>query len=259
MTTDTVGDLDPLLARLEENRALRRRAAVIEDLREIVTRAPDRLTDRLVLARYTEQRGVPDESGRVFDACLDELSRDGLLDGPVMSAFLRNAHFGADPAVTVTRMERLAEVLDLLADRPGQNPRIIAISRCRVLLALRRRDPFVAAVEVAHELAPSNRMVVELADLAARWSAPTFPDREAGKVFVIGLSRTGTSSMHRALEACGLRSVHWVNRLTGALPDTFDHHLFDAFSDINISASFESLHARFPSARFILTQRPRET
>ncbi|GJM37526.1 MAG: hypothetical protein DHS20C19_08930 [Acidimicrobiales bacterium] len=257
---DTAGDdLARAVEILEESKALRRRPAVLESLREVVALAPERLTERLVLARYDEQRGTPDESGRAFDDCLDELWREGMIDAPLMSAFLRNAHFGANPEGTVARLERLSDVLDRVAERPGQNPRILAISRCRVLLALRHREPFLAAVPVARELAPANRMVVELADVATRWSDPGHPDHDARKVFVIGLSRTGTSSMHRALEACGLRSVHWVNRLTGALPDVFDYHLHDAFSDINVSASFESLYADFPSACFILTQRPRES
>jgi len=253
--TDT-GDLAARLRLLERNRGLQRRADVIDDLRAIVELAPERHGDRLLLGRALEQRGQEGEAGRQFDWCVDRLSREGSIDVATTTALLRNAHFGSSSRETVARLEQLAALLDGFAEDGPAASRAIALSRGRVLLALGDRDGFLAAIDDAQERWPDHRGAVELAAVGARWRSAEFPDSQAEKIFVIGLSRTGTSSMHRALRHYGYRSLHWVNHLTGALPDALDHHLFDAFSDINISAVFESLYFQFPSARFIWTERP---
>ncbi|MDG1367680.1 MAG: sulfotransferase, partial [Acidimicrobiales bacterium] len=64
--------------------------------------------------------------------------------------------------------------------------------------------------------------------------------------------------VHQALTTLGFGGLHWVNPLTGRLPGEVDLHLFDAFSDINIAAQFETLAERYPASRFIWTQRPVE-
>jgi hypothetical protein len=85
------------------------------------------------------------------------------------------------------------------------------------------------------------------------------------KVFGIGLNKTGTISLHEALETLGLRSLHWggpevratVERafrerrpLVDDLPD------YDAYSDIyDLSARFALLARQYPGSRFILTTR----
>jgi hypothetical protein len=85
------------------------------------------------------------------------------------------------------------------------------------------------------------------------------------KVFGIGLNKTGTISLHEALETLGLRSLHWggpevreiVERafrqkrpLVEDLPD------YDAFSDIwDLSCRYELLARQYPGCRFILTTR----
>lgn len=85
------------------------------------------------------------------------------------------------------------------------------------------------------------------------------------KVFGIGLNKTGTISLHEALETLGLRSLHWggpeVRRtieqaffekrpLVDHLPD------YDAFSDIwDLSKRFALLAEQYPGSRFILTTR----
>jgi hypothetical protein len=95
------------------------------------------------------------------------------------------------------------------------------------------------------------------------------------KVFCVGLSKTGTRSLHEALQILGLRSVHWggpdlttaVQRgpemraaieaaerdgrpLLDGLEDA------DAYSDIlALSTRFEVLDRQYPGSRFILTVR----
>ncbi|WP_373528649.1 sulfotransferase family protein [Nostoc sp.] len=68
------------------------------------------------------------------------------------------------------------------------------------------------------------------------------------KIFGIGLSKTGTSSLHNALELLGYSSVHFP--LTWA---AFDSH--DAASDLPVACRFKELDERYPGSKFILTIR----
>ena len=94
-------------------------------------------------------------------------------------------------------------------------------------------------------------------------------------VFCIGLSKTGTRSLHDALQALGLRSVHWggpdlraavqrgpeinaaVERaLAEGRPLLDDLEDADAYSDIlALSRRFDVLDRQYPGSRFILTVR----
>src|SRR5687768_14786510 len=83
-------------------------------------------------------------------------------------------------------------------------------------------------------------------------------DRRRPKVFVIGLARTGTTSVCRALETLGFNTAHWRNHFTGALLDWEDFSFFDACADVTVCALFEPLFHAFDDARFILTERAME-
>jgi hypothetical protein len=80
-------------------------------------------------------------------------------------------------------------------------------------------------------------------------------DARVTKVFGIGLSRTGTNSLHAALEILSFRAVHYpcFDRL---------HELIainDAASDTPVSCVFQELDALYPGSRFILTTRETES
>jgi hypothetical protein len=86
------------------------------------------------------------------------------------------------------------------------------------------------------------------------------------KIFCIGLNKTGTSSLHRALETMGFRSLHFggpavrqtIQRADSEgrpLVEDFDE--YDAFSDIlYLSQRYAQLDRQYPGAKFILTTRP---
>lgn len=88
------------------------------------------------------------------------------------------------------------------------------------------------------------------------------------RVFGIGLNKTGTISLHEALEVLGYRSLHWGgppirkvvedNAEAGRpLLTGIDEH--DAFSDIfALSERFDVLDEQYPGSRFVLTTRPIE-
>jgi len=82
------------------------------------------------------------------------------------------------------------------------------------------------------------------------------------KVFCIGLSKTGTTSLTRALQLLGFDAVHWyatrnafVYTDHGIAVDwaLFERH--DAFADTPIARLYPELDARYPGSRFILTLR----
>lgn len=88
------------------------------------------------------------------------------------------------------------------------------------------------------------------------------------KIFCIGLNKTGTISLHQALEMLGFSSLHWGGPSSGTkvgnalregrpLVEDFPDH--DAFSDIAALAKrYDILDEQYPDARFILTTRPME-
>jgi hypothetical protein len=86
------------------------------------------------------------------------------------------------------------------------------------------------------------------------------------RVFGIGLNKTGTSSLHRAMELLGYRSLHWggppVRQAVEAALAAGEPMLarldpsYDAFSDIlPIARHFDVLDEQYPGSRFVLTVR----
>jgi hypothetical protein len=71
------------------------------------------------------------------------------------------------------------------------------------------------------------------------------------KVFGVGLSRTGTTSLHLALCRLGYRSIHYppLHQLSDLLRD------YDAAVDTSVACSFRELDMLYPGSRFILTVR----
>ncbi|MEO6317456.1 MAG: sulfotransferase, partial [Acidimicrobiales bacterium] len=89
------------------------------------------------------------------------------------------------------------------------------------------------------------------------------------KVFCIGLNKTGTRSLHEALQRLGLRSLHWggpergpqiralaERALREGRPLLDDIEDADAYSDIlALSANFDIVDGQYPGSKFILTVR----
>jgi hypothetical protein len=95
-------------------------------------------------------------------------------------------------------------------------------------------------------------------DLAARLRR-----RKERKVFVIGLPKTGTTSVHHALQRVGYKSEHFPYRLVnyagGELvlndSDLLNH---DAVSDLPVVAGLETLLELYPDALYVYTTREKE-
>lgn len=90
-------------------------------------------------------------------------------------------------------------------------------------------------------------------------------DPHRPRIFGIGLNKTGTISLHEALETLGFRSLHWGGpevrvqveaALEAGQPLVRDFPDHDAFSDIwALSQNFALLDRQYPGSRFVLTTR----
>jgi tetratricopeptide (TPR) repeat protein len=228
----------------------------IEMLEGIVARQPEQFEAQLKLGRYRELRGALDDAARQVDVVLERVSTGSNLAQAELHQLLLNIGFGRDPVRNRQRLERLLDLLELVEQRASAAPSFDR-ARARMFLALEDRERFLESTKVASERWPTDEGLARLSRLGERWMT-LGREADSEKVFVIGLSRTGTTSVHQALTTLGFGGLHWVNPLTGRLPGEVDLHLFDAFSDINIAAQFETLAERYPASRFIWMQRPVE-
>ncbi|MCS3824364.1 sulfotransferase family protein [Salinibacter ruber] len=73
------------------------------------------------------------------------------------------------------------------------------------------------------------------------------------KVFGIGLSRTGTTSLAHALRKIGYSTAHW--KVQGKIIGIEELYEFDAVTDTPVSCRFEQLYRAFPKSKFIYTTR----
>lgn len=156
---------------------------------------------------------------------------------------------GALWAGLLSRIEGRAE--GLKPDRAA----VAAAAELGLLLALGERSRFVARqAEVDGLLDAPTAMLARRA--AERLSAPADTVFGEAKVFCIGLSKTGTSSIAEALTRLGYDTGHWSHPLTHQLIGDFEVHLLGAVADITVACRFEQLYYQYPNARFILTERP---
>ena len=91
-----------------------------------------------------------------------------------------------------------------------------------------------------------------------------------GKVFGIGLNKTGTRSVAAAMRILGYRTLHNGSRATTAQVDraadedqpllTYIGDNYDAYFDVvGLVTRFEQLDRQYPGSRFILTTRAEDT
>lgn len=126
----------------------------------------------------------------------------------------------------------------------------------RLLVALERFEDFVQRYDAVCETIAESTHFALLKKLRGRLARPRHEVFAEGKAFGIGLSRTGTSSLSKALEMLGFDSVHWTNPLTYQLLSDSDFYMFGAATDCCVSPQLERLYYLYPNARFVWTRRP---
>jgi hypothetical protein len=75
--------------------------------------------------------------------------------------------------------------------------------------------------------------------------------KKINKIFGIGLSRTGTSSLNQALIRLGFKSVHYppIKHLFNVMEK------YDAATDTTVAVKYKELDKKYPNSKFILTIR----
>ena len=137
-------------------------------------------------------------------------------------------------------------------------PTVSPTSLLAAMLLTRTAAEFVAT----NVLAAAALLVWILLVDGTLWVRPLGP-RKKRKVFVIGLSRTGTTSITAALNGLGWRTYHFFRHLVAWDPQTgrpttvpAAADAFDGFTDIAPTLVFEELVDRHPDALFVQTTRP---
>jgi hypothetical protein len=77
----------------------------------------------------------------------------------------------------------------------------------------------------------------------------------SGKIFGIGLSKTGTTSLNQALVELGFKSIHYPQRTELFSGDFRYFDGYDAVTDIPVVPFYPQLDAAFLESKFILTVR----
>lgn len=86
-------------------------------------------------------------------------------------------------------------------------------------------------------------------------------ERESSRIFGIGLSRTGTTSLGAALERLGIKTIHYPHdSATYKELASGEFHLsilekYEAAVDISVAPFYAQLDEAYPDSRFILTTR----
>ncbi len=93
-------------------------------------------------------------------------------------------------------------------------------------------------------------------EMATRLKNAKDPGALKNKIFGIGLSKTGTTSLTKALEILGFSAAHYTNPYSQEFLSPRDIPLYDALTDTPVAYKFEELYEKFPDARFIYTTRP---
>src|ERR671913_366476 len=84
------------------------------------------------------------------------------------------------------------------------------------------------------------------------------------KIFGLGLSKTGTSSLSEALNIIGINTIHYpfddatYNDLTGGNYDLQILKTYQGIVDIPVAPYYAQLDKTFPGSKFILTVRDME-
>jgi hypothetical protein len=118
----------------------------------------------------------------------------------------------------------------------------------RLFKALRTREPVLARriADAGAAVFPGHRKLQRL-------KSATAP--KSNKVFGVGLSKTGTTSLTFALIALGYSAAHWRKMPEKEILSWEHIDMFDALTDVSISFMMEPLYFAYPRARFIYTVR----
>ncbi len=230
-------------------------------LREIETLAlAERRLDLLIRLKRFETWGGPlsrnvrasVEAGVTFTRMLERARRPDELSG--LFGFVPALYEGRErQRIWGVLLQRAAAMRSSLK---GSDQVTLDVLTARIRLALRDRKGVIKAMRDLAERPHLGEHGEALCRIAAILCGPGYPDYSKPKLFGIGLSKTGTTTLAAALTVLGFNTLHWSNPLTCALISDDDLPIFDAFTDTPITTRFESFYDLFPNSKFIFTTRP---
>jgi tetratricopeptide (TPR) repeat protein len=256
----------------------RREEAEVE-LRNLLQTNPDLLATRLILIDSLASRGAVEEAlGEIGPEVSLELAVRKI-DILIRLQRLSDARSQFEPALARAQQPMDFESLLLLIPRlfegperrnawllfqsrtreaADANPRCavaLAPFNLRAALALRDYRGFMRGIDRGEESGAFGGHRELLRSVASTLRETGFPNRDKPKIFGIGLSKTGTTSLAAALSILGFTTLHFYNPLTGELMSDDDLYLFDGLTDTPVCLSFEEYYSMFPNAKFIYTTR----
>ena len=250
-------NLDALKAMVRISRRRRNRYAAMGYAERVIALEPEALFEAALFALLTACRDLEATKSSI-PRLLDIASHQGLcaMEADLLIRVIQISSVGRRRIEALQHVQRLLLSRTDLSHCSAVDEQIIA---AELSFALEDYDDLIHRVDTLKDFAECAKFVTRieaLSNVTKKLSAPTYPDFNAEKVFGIGLSRTGTSSLNEALKVLGYGAVHWINPITRDLIDQQDLFVFDAFTDICISHNFEWLYHTYPNAKFILTTRP---
>ena len=246
------------LVRISTDR--RDRLKTLEHLKRILTIEPDALYERAFYAFRQEWRNF-DETRNSIDKLIS-IAENQTLTAESADVVIHVIQYFATSSQRITSLAKVKSLLQkTIRDSPDTClPEKVTVAELSLMLEdYNDLDKAIAQLRTEGNFDSLKWRVAPLMSAADKIASPNFPDYSAEKVFGIGLSRTGTSSLNAALKRLGYNAVHWASPLTRDLIHQEDFVLFDAFTDICISHQFEWLYHTFPNSKFILTTRPIES
>ena len=239
--------IDIIWAATEKTKIFSRTLELIQLLEIERPLAIDTLILRMRLSAYCHQ---PQAAGNAIEKLIDKTLNVSQLDDIFSNI------------VKIEPPEKPKHYLNKLLQKTinFRNTNNVEKDAASVLLAkiLFAMNDFMNAEKIIRQIKEPQKypLVRLMASIIIGMKKDNYPDYLAPKVFGIGLSKTGTVSLHEALSFLGYRSLHWRNTITLKLISPNDFFDFDAFSDTSVCYNFEYLYFTFPNAKFIYTERP---
>ncbi|NPD47864.1 sulfotransferase family protein [Lentimicrobium sp. S6] len=231
----------------------------VKRLEELLSISPNHLEAELTRAKLLSMKGdlisYQERISTIINRIKDQIL-PSYLAGKKLLMGIQFAFSGSEKAKLLQQL--LSIINDTIENHPiGKSN--FCLLKAELLLALNNLNEFVQTAESIENTEDISSSLAKLKAMTEKIKSPNYPDYNAIKIFGIGLSRTATESLTKALNTLGYQSVHWLNPHTQKLIADEDFLLSDAFTDITVSYQFEKLYHQFPNAKFIFTTRTKET
>ncbi len=200
-----------------------------------------------------------DEHRKAISAIINLLDLDGFSNLGLGPHLLKAIHYSFSSSEKTVYLKKLLELSKSKASVMGQETLGFKLLQAEILLSLQDYVGFSHLMEAYPNQPMPNNKLKSLLKIYDKIRSPAFPNRTAQKIFGIGLSRTGTTSLNKALNMLSYHSVHWNNPHIKKLISGDDYFLFDGFTDITTSFQFEKLYRLFPDSKFVFTSREKKS